>query len=44
MAGLLARHGSPSDGDGLVHAPTGPGLGARIDFELIEHNEVAVLR
>lgn len=32
------------DGDGLVHAPTGPGLGARIDFELIEHNEVAVLR
>ncbi len=31
------------DGDGLVHAPTGPGLGAEIDFELIEAKKVAVL-
>jgi len=29
------------DGDGLVHAPTGPGLGAEIDFELIERNKLA---
>ena len=32
------------DGQGLVHAPTGPGLGARIDFELIERRKIAVLR
>ena len=29
--------------DGLVHAPTGPGLGAAIDFELIERKKMAVL-
>jgi L-alanine-DL-glutamate epimerase-like enolase superfamily enzyme len=29
--------------DGLVHAPTEPGLGANIDFELIERNKVGVL-
>jgi hypothetical protein len=32
------------DGLGLVHAPTGPGLGARIDFDLIEGRKVAILR
>ena len=32
------------DTHGLVHAPTGPGLGAEIDFELIERKTVAVLR
>jgi L-alanine-DL-glutamate epimerase-like enolase superfamily enzyme len=31
------------DGDGLVHAPTAPGLGHPIDFELIERTKVAVL-
>jgi L-alanine-DL-glutamate epimerase-like enolase superfamily enzyme len=31
------------DRDGLVHAPTGPGLGAKIDFELIERKKVGVL-
>ena len=31
------------DGDGLVHAFEEPGLGAKIDFDLIEHNKVAVL-
>ena len=31
------------DGDGLVHAFDEPGLGARIDFELIERNKTAVL-
>ncbi|SDB61159.1 enolase C-terminal domain-like protein [Belnapia rosea] len=29
--------------DGLVHAPEGPGLGAAIDFELIERKRIAVL-
>ena len=29
--------------DGMVHAPTGPGLGAEIDFELIERKKIAVL-
>jgi L-alanine-DL-glutamate epimerase-like enolase superfamily enzyme len=29
------------DADGLVHAHQQPGLGAEIDFELIEHNKVA---
>lgn len=29
--------------DGMVHAPTGSGLGATIDFELIERKKVAVL-
>jgi hypothetical protein len=27
-----------------VRAPTAPGLGAQIDFELIEHKKLAVLR
>jgi L-alanine-DL-glutamate epimerase-like enolase superfamily enzyme len=31
------------DSDGLVHAPTEPGLGASIDFDLIERKKVAVL-
>ena len=31
------------DSEGLVRAPEGPGLGARIDFELIEANTTAVL-
>ena len=31
------------DADGLVHAPTAPGLGAEIDFELIEAKKTAVL-
>jgi L-alanine-DL-glutamate epimerase-like enolase superfamily enzyme len=29
--------------DGLVHVPSGPGLGAAIDFELIKRKTVAVL-
>ena len=29
--------------DGLVHAPTGPGLGAEIDFELVDRKTIAVL-
>ena len=31
------------DAEGYVHAPTGPGLGAEIDFGLIEKKKVAVL-
>lgn len=31
------------DRDGFVHAPTEPGLGARIDFDLIERKKKAVL-
>jgi len=31
------------DRDGLVQAPSGPGLGAAIDFALIERNKVGVL-
>jgi hypothetical protein len=31
------------DGQGLVHAPSGPGLGYPIDFELIERTKVALL-
>ena len=31
------------DSDGLVHAPNEPGLGARVDFELIERKTTAVL-
>ena len=31
------------DAQGMVHAPTEPGLGARIDFDLIEKNKVAEL-
>jgi L-alanine-DL-glutamate epimerase-like enolase superfamily enzyme len=30
--------------DGLVRPPDGPGLGAKIDFELIERKQTAVLR
>jgi L-alanine-DL-glutamate epimerase-like enolase superfamily enzyme len=32
------------DAEGYVHAPTGPGLGAQIDFELIARKQSAVLR
>ncbi len=32
------------DANGLVHIPDGAGLGAEIDFDLIEKNKVAVLR
>lgn len=32
------------DAQGYVHAPTGPGLGAEIDFALIERQKVTVLR
>jgi L-alanine-DL-glutamate epimerase-like enolase superfamily enzyme len=32
------------DSDGLVHAPTAAGLGARLDFERIQRNTQAVLR
>ncbi|MBT6588932.1 MAG: mandelate racemase [Rhodospirillaceae bacterium] len=31
------------DSDGFIHAPTGPGLGANIDFELIENKKITVL-
>lgn len=31
------------DRDGLVHAPTEPGLGAQIDFELIQSKKIGVL-
>jgi L-alanine-DL-glutamate epimerase-like enolase superfamily enzyme len=31
------------DAQGLVHAPTGPGLGAAIDFDLIRRTTTAVL-
>jgi len=31
------------DRQGLVHAFNGPGLGAAIDFDLIERKKVAVL-
>ncbi len=31
------------DANGLVHAPEGPGLGAEIDFALIERNRITVL-
>ena len=31
------------DGEGMVHAFDGPGLGAEIDFHLIERNKVATL-
>ena len=29
------------DKNGMVHAPTNPGLGYEIDFDLIEHNKVS---
>ena len=32
------------DPEGLVHAPGGPGLGAQIDFDLIERRKLGVLR
>jgi L-alanine-DL-glutamate epimerase-like enolase superfamily enzyme len=31
------------DADGMVQAPTGPGLGAQIDFELVARKKIAVL-
>ena len=31
------------DAQGMVHAPQGPGLGAQIDFALVERKKVAVL-
>ncbi len=31
------------DAEGFIHAPTRPGLGAEIDFDLIERNKLAVL-
>ena len=31
------------DAQGYVHAPTEPGLGAKIDFDLIERKRIAVL-
>jgi L-alanine-DL-glutamate epimerase-like enolase superfamily enzyme len=31
------------DRDGYVHAPGGPGLGAPIDFDLIEKKKLGVL-
>jgi L-alanine-DL-glutamate epimerase-like enolase superfamily enzyme len=31
------------DRDGFVHAPTEPGLGAHIDFDLIERRKIGVL-
>lgn len=31
------------DSDGLIHAPTAPGLGANIDFDLIKSKKVSVL-
>ena len=32
------------DEDGMVHAPAEPGLGAEIDFALIERKKIAILR
>jgi len=32
------------DGEGFVHAPTGPGLGYEIDWERIKRNQTRVLR
>jgi L-alanine-DL-glutamate epimerase-like enolase superfamily enzyme len=32
------------DANGLMHAPTEPGLGGEIDFELITRKTEAVLR
>ena len=32
------------DREGFVHAPTAPGLGYEIDWELIERNKIDVLR
>jgi L-alanine-DL-glutamate epimerase-like enolase superfamily enzyme len=35
---------SAVDRDGKVHAPTAPGQGYRIDFDLIERNKITVLK
>ena len=32
------------DSEGFVHAPTGPGLGYEIDWELIRRNQTRVVR
>ena len=32
------------DADGIVHAPSAPGLGATIDFDLIAAKTIEVLR
>ncbi len=32
------------DGEGMLHAPTGPGLAAEIDFDLIKQKTEAVMR
>jgi L-alanine-DL-glutamate epimerase-like enolase superfamily enzyme len=37
-------HDIEVDSDGYVHAPTAPGLGADIDFALIESKKIGVLR
>ncbi|SHH07170.1 L-alanine-DL-glutamate epimerase [Jatrophihabitans endophyticus] len=29
------------DGEGFAHVPEGPGIGARIDWDMVEHNKVA---
>ena len=31
------------DEQGMIHAPTGPGLGAQIDFDLIKRKTLGVL-
>lgn len=31
------------DSEGMIHAPTDPGLGAQIDFDLIKHKTIGVL-
>lgn len=31
------------DGEGLLHAPTGPGIGAQIDFDIIKSRTISVL-
>jgi len=37
-------HDIEIDADGMVHAPMGPGLGAQIDFELIQRKTISILR
>ena len=32
------------DGEGFVHAPTGPGLGYEIDWDLIRRNQTRIVR
>jgi len=36
-------HDLEIDKDGFVHVPNRPGIGAEIDFELIERNKIAEL-